>query len=282
MYCYNCAVVSKTNKRKNNEDNFLINSVFAPPDHGDQMHEAEGNLSERLIAAVADGMGGEEAGEVASFTAMEALNKQFEDVSRSSDTDSKLLCNAIEKAQEGIRGHIDSEPNHLGMGSTIVAAVFFGNQVYYTGMGDSRIYLMRRGKLTLLTKDHTEGQMLIDSGIMSKEMADKHPGSNRLTRFLGMYAEDMLFEVPPCCDLRIREGDTFLLCSDGVSAVLAHNELSELLLKENGVKSTAEKIVDAALKKGGTDNTTALVIRIGARGNSLLKRLCMGMRRLGR
>lgn len=271
MYSYKCAVVSKTNKRKNNEDNYLVGRAFAALDHGDETYCAEGELSQPIVFAVADGMGGEESGEVASFTAVETLSRELADTGDGFEPE--MLIKAIEKAHECICGKNDPEQSRSGMGSTIVAAMLSESEMVYTSIGDSRLYLMQRGKTKLLTMDHTESRMLIDSGLMSEEEAEKHPGGNRLTRFLGFSLEGMVFEVPECTRIKLKNGDAILLCSDGVGAVLDHQQIANLLSEDKTPMEMAKTIADAAIDKGGTDNTTAMVVKIEGEPDSKIKGL---------
>lgn len=269
MKGYQCAVVSRIGKRKNNEDNFLVGTHSAAINHSDCMYVCEGALSKPIAVAVADGMGGEAHGELASYCAVETLKNDLQQID--SRKIEEILRGSIDKANDAICIKARDQ-GHRRMGSTIVAAVFYANSVFFVGLGDSRLYCFRNGCIKQLTKDHTEGQMLLDAGMISAEAANSHPGKNRLTRYLGMDIDGICFEAPNCKVQKLKKGDVFLLCSDGVSGVLGEDAIVACLTVEESIKSAAEKLVEAALQKGGTDNTTAVLIRIEANWGVSIKR----------
>jgi PPM family protein phosphatase len=216
-----------------------------------QGNEDSGYAGPRLLA-VADGMGGHAAGEVASSVALAALAPLDDD-----DGDGDLLdalATAITTAQQSLGHAVDSQPELEGMGTTLTALLWAGNRIGLAHVGDSRAYLLRGGELMQLTRDHTYVQTLVDSGRITLEEAASHPRRSLLTRALGNGAD-----TEPDLSIReIRIGDRFLLCSDGLSAVVSestiHDALGSVLPQE-----AVDRLVDLALRAGGPDNITAIV-----------------------
>ena len=216
--------------RTNNED-----SVYAGP---------------RLLA-LADGMGGHAAGEVASNVVISTLTHLDED--RPVDDLLSSLRNATAAANDNLRAMVEQDPNLDGMGTTLTALLFAGSRVGLVHVGDSRAYLVRNGQLTQITHDDTFVQALIDEGRLTVEEASSHPQRSLILHALNGA------EVEP--DLSIREariGDRYLLCSDGLSDVVSPDTLLEALQLPDPHES-ADRLVELALRAGGPDNVTCIV-----------------------
>lgn len=150
-----------------------------------------------------------------------------------------------------------SEPSLAGMGATAVLALFRRNKTLIAHMGDSRAYLFRRGRLKLLTKDHTIVQFLLDAGEITLSQAHTHPARNRLTRFVGM-PRDPLPDLQP---LELREDDRLLLCSDGSTSMTSDETIDLILKRKVNIQTTCTELVAAANKAGGRDDITTLVVQ---------------------
>jgi PPM family protein phosphatase len=216
--------------RGNNQD-----SVYAGP---------------RLLA-VADGMGGHAAGDVASKVVIAAL-EHLDDDAPSGDL-LQALRQAVFDGSEHLREYIRERPQLEGMGTTLTAILFAGGRLALCHVGDSRAYLLRDGQLSQITHDDTFVQTLIDDGRITQEEANSHPQRSLLLRALNGQ------EVEPALTMReARAGDRYLLCSDGLSGVVSEETLAEAL-KDPDPQSTADRLIELALRGGGPDNITVIV-----------------------
>jgi protein phosphatase len=224
----------------------------------------EGNqdsyLVEAPLFAVADGMGGHLAGDVASATAIEALHNRL---SRS-EVSPEDLEEAIKIANEEIRSKAGSDPSLSGMGTTCTVLAVDGSTGYVAHVGDSRAYLYRSGELTQLTEDHTLVQRLVQEGRLSEEEAEHHPQRSIITRALGI--EDTL-EVDSMI-LELNDGDRVLMCSDGLTSMLNHQAIEQVLREEGEPQAAADRLVDLANDRGGEDNITVLLVDIREDGGA--------------
>jgi len=214
-------------------------------------------LSETPVAAVADGMGGHRAGEVASAIAMEelaALRGKGPWPNDRAATDD--LKQAIVRANRRIREMAAGDRNLNGMGTTLVALLEDGDSVHLANVGDSRAYLLRQGELTQVTVDHTLVQELIDEGRLSPEDAERHPQRSMITRALGV---DHQVEID-LFTYKLQLGDRLLLCTDGLSGVLEPAKIRNVLLRVRDSQKAADRLVAMANEGGGPDNITVIVI----------------------
>lgn len=204
------------------------------------------------MLVVADGMGGHAAGELASSTAI-ATFAEFDQTPPGEDA-LTALADAVESAHEELSRVVAESPDFVGMGTTVTAMSWEDDRVAIAHVGDSRAYLLRDGVLTQLTKDHTFVQTLVDSGKITAEEAHTHSKRNLLTKAL-----DGVHRVEPDLSIReVRAGDRFLLCSDGLSGVLAESEIKELLGKADPTGAVTA-LVERALEGGAPDNVTCVV-----------------------
>ena len=210
--------------------------------------------SELDFWVVADGMGGHDAGDVASNKIIDALANLPTDLA---------LADLVDWVDESLV-QVNTElikmaggDNKRTIGSTVVAMAIRGNYSLCFWAGDSRVYRSRRGKLEQLTQDHAMVEDMVEVGLLSREEAENHPQANRITRAIGASKElfvDMdIFEI--------QSGDHFLLCSDGLYKELTDKEIGQVM-KKHGWKNAAQVAVDMALSRGARDNVT--VITIGA------------------
>jgi serine/threonine protein phosphatase PrpC len=219
-------------------------------------NQDSGATTGRLLI-VADGMGGHAHGEIASamtvsaFTEMEArLPQDLSDI----DLDAELNS-ALADATDRLARRAGEDPETRGMGTTVVSLVLTGEHLALAHIGDSRIYRLRDGELAQLTHDHTMVQQLVDQGQITVEEAAHHPRRSVLMRALSTDHEP----EPDLDRVEIVEGDRFLLCSDGVTAVLDDAALLRELASGAEPDAVVERLVDLSNEGGGPDNITAIV-----------------------
>lgn len=215
-------------------------------------NEDSGFASNNLLV-VADGMGGHEAGELASAATVAAIVSAVQE-SESVEAVLELLENAVVTSGEYIADVVASNREYAGMGTTLTALALRDDRVAIAHVGDSRAYLLRDGELQQLTKDHTFVQTLVDSGEITKEQAAVHPRRNLMMRAIdGIHAVDV--------DLQVREarvGDRYMLCSDGVCGVINEHAILDLLRNPDPTMAVTA-IIDSVVDAGAPDNITVVV-----------------------
>ena len=217
--------------RVRNEDSFLLD-----PDAS--------------LYAVADGMGGHAAGDAASQTAIATFGAMF------SETRSVLA--AMKSANRAVIERAAAEREKAGMGTTLTGLHLRDSAMFVAHVGDSRLYRLRDGQLSQITRDHTVAQDMIETGKLTKEAAMQHPASSMLTRSLGSRADvevDLIEE-------QLAPRDLLLLCSDGLTGMLTDRDLSLILAQPTPLDHIAADLIEAANRRGGLDNITALLLRI--------------------
>ncbi|WP_408646701.1 Stp1/IreP family PP2C-type Ser/Thr phosphatase [Streptomyces carminius] len=215
-------------------------------------NEDSGYAGPRLLA-VADGMGGQAAGEVASSEVISILVQLDDDVPGSDLLTS--LGTAVQRANEQLRVMVEEDSQLEGMGTTLTALLWTGRRLGLVHVGDSRAYLLRDGRLSQITQDHTWVQRLVDEGRITEEEATTHPQRSLLMRALGSGDR-----VEPDLSIReVRAGDRYLLCSDGLSGVVSHQTMEETLAGYQGPQETVQELIQLALRGGGPDNITCIV-----------------------
>ncbi len=224
--------------RPHNEDCILVE-----PAHG--------------VFAVADGMGGHAAGEVASTRAIEAIREAL-CADRPADLPPpELLRRAVEHSNLGIARAIEAHPEYRGMGTTLVVALLDGDSCWIAHVGDSRAYLVRDGRIDQLTTDHSFVNELVRLGMLSREQAARDPRRNVVTRALG----SSQVVVPDIVEVPLRPGDVLLLCSDGLNTMVEDGEILALVRAAGGDPEAAtRKLVEAANAAGGEDNISVIVV----------------------
>jgi serine/threonine protein phosphatase PrpC len=215
-------------------------------------NEDSGYAGPRLLA-IADGMGGQAAGEVASSEVISTLVTLDDDVPGSDILTS--LGAAVQRANDQLRSMVEEDPQLEGMGTTLTALLWTGQRLGLVHVGDSRAYLLRDGMLTQITQDHTWVQRLVDEGRITEEEATTHPQRSLLMRALGSGEH-----VEPDLSIReVRAGDRYLICSDGLSGVVSHQTMEETLASYQGPQETVQELIQLALRGGGPDNITVIV-----------------------
>ena len=208
---------------------------------------------ERGLFVVADGMGGHNAGEVASSLAVKSIGEFLSDGTPPS---LNLLDEAMRLANDHILAVAAREPDYAGMGTTVVVAFLTDRQAIYAHVGDSRIYLSRGGKLMQLTQDDSWVAAAL-SGAAEEREIEQHPMRHVLTKVVGLRPELQ----PSVGECPFATGDVLLLCSDGVHGAVPGEKLASLLASRKPVAKIAESIVRDAIARGATDNVTAVVVR---------------------
>lgn len=233
------------NVRQTNEDEVL----FVRP------HDARLRREKGVLAIVADGMGGHNCGEVAARMAVDTISEQFYDA-RGNDL-LKDLAKAVEKANANIFGLAQSDTAHKGMGTTCIAAVLRGKELYLAHVGDSRAYRVSTKGIAQLTKDHTYVQSLFDRGVITAEEKDNHPEKNYITKALGTRKQVSpdIFRVPTS----FNDNDRLLLCTDGLYDYLSAEEIYDIVLKKKPSEA-ARIMIELAKNRGGHDNMSLLVL----------------------
>jgi protein phosphatase len=228
--------------RQGNEDNF-----FAEADE------------RRGVFVVADGMGGHAAGEVASEMAVQIIARHLLALTSSVDDGANaLVSKAMQDANRAIFERMLAETDKQGMGTTASVMVLSDKGYLIGQIGDSRIYLLRDGGLTQLTKDHSYVQEQVDAGLLTPEQARYHPYSNVITRCVG--ASDEVEADVYTGEARV--GDVFLLASDGLTGMVDDRRLQALLLARSGPGRIVDSLIAEANGRGGLDNITAIVIQV--------------------
>lgn len=240
-------------KRKGNEDSFIIND-------------------EEGLFVVADGMGGHAAGEVASRLAVESIEEfvrmtgsdreitwPFE-IDDTMPLDANRLKIALRLANRKVIKFPEERHEYQGMATTVVSMLFSDSTIYIGHVGDSRAYRVRDGRISQLTNDHSWVNEQVVSGVLTSNQARNHPLRNVVTRAVGSRWDlqvDLLTEDA-------KDGDLYLLCSDGLSTMLEDDEILQILKAESTAEAACEKLIERANEAGGEDNITAIVIRCQA------------------
>lgn len=237
-------------KRANNEDSWL----------------ADDNLR---LYTVADGVGGSEAGEVASRIAVDTLAGTMHDLLGGSDRTPPVevragdvpelaaFHHAVLLANRNIIEEAEKDPRRKGMGTTLTALLLSRKRAFLAHIGDSRAYRLRDGALTRLTKDHSVVAEQMRSGLITASQARTSPYRHVITRALGIDEE----AAPDLMEQPVKPGDLFLLCSDGLTEMVADREIEKALAR-SAPADAAQKLIDAANAQGGVDNITAVVVTV--------------------
>jgi len=214
----------------------------------------DAGLASHRVLAVADGMGGHAAGEVASAAVIKTVADNLESVPSDREGIQRWILDIVNDAHAFVGDLIAADADRRGMGTTFSAVVISDNNTLIGHIGDSRVYRLRDGQLQQLTKDHTYVQMLVDSGEITSQEATVHPRRNLLMR-----AIDGIHEVSIDIDVTdLRQGDRFLLCSDGLTGVVSDGHIRELL-GHGDLTYAGSTLIDFALAAGAPDNVTVVI-----------------------
>lgn len=227
----------KGRKRTANEDSLLVSQI-----------------GDTYLLAIADGLGGHAAGEVASKMALIELEEFFK-AHLKADLTAELMKEAIYKANEEIYLLSQENPEYKGMGSTLVMALLHQGKAIIANIGDSRAYLIT-GEMTQVTKDHSLVQEMIDKNEITKEEARHDLQKNIVTRVMGTANEVQAdwFEITP-------DGGTILLCSDGLPDALTDEQISDTIINASCIEAACNKLIDRVNEEGGRDNVSVILAK---------------------
>jgi protein phosphatase len=255
------AVTDRGKSGKNNEDNYAVSAHIL----------SESDPTPSIIAIIADGVGGHQAGEVASSLAVEMISQ----IIARSDANQPLavLEEAFSQTNQAIYSQATINPENAGMSTTAACAWVIGDQVYLASMGDSRIYLRRGENFIQLTVDHTWVQEAIESGILTPDQAKSHPNAHLIRRYLGskqpaipdfrlhLHPEDSDQQLIANQGMRLESGDYLFLCSDGLTDLVSDDEINAALGGQS-LQNSLDGLIDLANKRGGHDNITIIGIQV--------------------
>ena len=211
------------------------------------------------IALLADGMGGTRAGGVAAEIAVDAALEHLTGVLKREPLNPGHLGAAIKLANSRVVGLSNAVSAYRGMGTTLVAAAIRGSKGYIAHVGDSRAYRLRGDVLRQVTKDHSLVQEWVDAGMISAEEARSAPNRNVITRAIGAKAS----VEADVTEIDVADDDTLLMCSDGLTGMVADERIAGALLETDDLADAADSLVEAANRAGGIDNVTVVLIRCG-------------------
>lgn len=221
------------------------------------------------LALLADGMGGYNAGEVASGMATTFIRTELARWLAQAGHHLKAMdlrrgieiC--VDNANRAILGAAEANPQYAGMGTTLVVGVFQGSRLMLGHIGDSRCYRLRAGVLEQITRDHSWLQEQVDAGLITPQQAAMSSSRNLVTRALGV-EDNVLIEIN---EFRVEPQDLYLMCSDGLSEMLRHEELAVLAASNVSLEEKARRLIDAANANGGRDNISVVLVQAGSTQN---------------
>lgn len=244
-------------------------NIFGMTDIGEVRSENQDSYTVRqlredvAVAVVCDGMGGAQAGHVASAVAVEAFAASVEDLCRDEIPQGERCCTQVLRdaclyANTQVNQLSRSEEEYRGMGTTLVAALLIGTDAYVVNVGDSRCYRIHDHAMEQITTDHSLVQLLVNRGEISPQQARNHPKKNLITRALGV-DRDVL---PDCYHTTLQPGDALLLCSDGLSNVLDDETLLNLALEPVPLEERCRNMMRMSLAQGAPDNVTIVMAQL--------------------
>ncbi len=218
------------------------------------------NQAQQTFGIVCDGMGGHLAGETAAQMALDILCQAFIEKERfySVAEASQWLLDAVEKANRAIYIDANSDTNHQGMGTTLVAVLVIQHSLIVCHAGDSRAYIYANAKLQQLTKDHTYVNLLVENGSINKEQAQFHPQKNVLMKAVGVF-ENLVTSHKIYDDMQ----GTLLLCSDGLYNLVSDIEMMNVLAQATSLEDKTLQLIQIAKQNGGFDNISCVLIDLG-------------------
>lgn len=244
--------------RRTNEDAFAI-AELASGRQWDGRALAEWRLgSSGVLLAVSDGMGGANAGEVASALSVENVVRGMVDHARRARPDGEALRHVIEEASRTVHQEGRENPARRGMGATFTAVLLTGPTAFVAQIGDSRAYLVRGGRIGQVTHDQSYVQMLVDAGVLTPEQAEKSSAKNIILQVMGQ--EDVRVALGR---LDVRRGDRLLLCSDGLTNVLDDGSIARVVNPPGDVGEACAELVKRTRAGGAPDNVTVVLAELG-------------------
>ncbi len=240
--------------------------VYSKTDIGNFREENQdavwtGELTDGAIAVIlCDGMGGQNAGAVASSTTVQFVKERLEKGFRNDITRNQirnLLITSVTAANSVVHDMALADPNKAGMGTTCVTAIVYNERAYIINVGDSRCYFFYDDNMQQITKDHTYIRKLVEKGIITYEESKTHPDRNKITKAVGV----MGYLTPDYFELDVKKDDLLLLCSDGLSSYAEDSEIAQIVAN-TAVSKCCDQLIDYVNKHGGRDNVTVAVVSI--------------------
>ncbi len=237
---------------------FYLTDTGKVRDHNEDSVIILNNENEEYLLAVADGMGGHKAGEVASAIVINHLTEEFYSLDSIGDKEHAIefLRNIVTEMNNKIFDYTKENPDSKGMGTTFVCAIQTKDYLLYGNIGDSSGFVIKKGKLTKVTKDHTLVNLLVSTGELTPEEAKYHPRKNVLMRALGANnpIEIDIFDVESNID-------GILLCSDGLTNMLTEEQIEKVLSEDKSVEEVVKKLINKANARGGNDNISVAYLK---------------------
>lgn len=262
---YSSAMSNEGLMRTNNEDNFFLQGKMMPEKHSKGAFSHISKDTNCFIAAVFDGMGGECAGEKASFLAASELmkyHKQLTERPLGLESCLGILDEYVRSANRCVFQAAWRQKELEGMGTTFASICVCGNQAVSLNIGDSRVYLFRNGVLEKLSTDHTEAERLVRLGVISRDNARKRNERFALSRYFGISPEEGLMEASVSEVIDIENDDIFIVCSDGLTDMLSEEDMKSIISNHTLPEDICSALVEQAIKNGGRDNITVIVSRV--------------------
>jgi serine/threonine protein phosphatase PrpC len=247
--------------RKHNEDAWLVAELSSglagvPPELATHKVGERGTL-----LAVSDGMGGADAGDVASRLVVNTLSHELASAAHTHNP-LDTFREAVERANVAVWDESCRRKTKRGMGATLAAAWIRGHEAFVTGVGDSRVYLMRGGRLRQVTRDQSIVESFIEAGVVTREEAQLHPQRNMVLQAMGVRPE----VVVAIERVELRRNDLLLVCSDGLSGKLSTEEMRDCILMTPTIVVACRQMLDLSLERGGEDNITVLLAELEGEG----------------
>lgn len=253
---YGAVMNHKGRVRGNNEDNFYLNGSLMQRNKMDEGALLSGSCQDKVqLYAVCDGMGGTDCGEDASYRAVSEISRKKSE--HGSLMDSRKLTDTLSKISEQIRQ--EAKQKNQKSGTTIAMIVIKNGHVLLANVGDSRIYRLRSQRLEQVSLDHSKVQRMISLGMITPEQAKTDPGRHAITQYLGMPPEVGI--SPYIVTDECLENDVYLLCSDGLTDMVENDQIEAVLKDTANPEKAVQELVKTALKNGGRDNVTVMVLR---------------------
>ena len=255
-----CAVTDPGRIRNNNEDNFYIDGLFRRDVRQGTLFESGICNKDTLIAAVCDGMGGEERGEEASLLATQTIASYAGklDRCRTGQECIQELQNCADEANKKVCAQIQNRTNR--MGTTMCMMMFSEETAIAMNLGDSRIYQLHKDKLEQISMDHSVVGRMVREGQLTEEEAREHPRRHQITQYLGIFPDEMIINPYIIDAVMVSPKDRFLLCSDGLTDMVSDAEIEAVLRTELDTDRAAECLKQKAIEAGGKDNITIVLV----------------------
>jgi PPM family protein phosphatase len=258
MYLKVAACTDVGRVRKNNEDAFVVACLDEDAPATVRGARRIGVGGRGVLLAVSDGMGGAQAGEVASAIVVDTVRRALSEAPASASRRAVLTA-AVESAHRAVAEAARAEKKQRGMGATLTAVFVRGESAYIAEVGDSRAYLLRGGVIKQLTKDQSLAQVLIDKGALDPARAEEMPFKNVILQAMGRGKSVKV----ALARLSLRARDCLLLCSDGLTRHVADDEIRDIVLPTPQLDVACKKLVDLANERGGADNVTVMLAGVG-------------------